>query len=953
MKHKFRRTVSIVLALLIVVLQFGVVSVSAASSSEGKTVYFKLPDEWKGRVDANTGEPIMPAAYVSGGTAGEHVPWVGERLTLVDAENDIYSYTIPADQVLINFNTGQQRDWQTVDLAIPGPDMIFLIDEGAGTKIATGHWEPYNTDEPRVAISTGVFQYVDSAEIKLYCYNCESAYYCVDGGEKIPYENGQTVSFGEETVPLQKTNITLTAVKGEQEYSYEYTFNKNNARTVYAKNSAGWDNVYVHYWGGEVNSVWPGVQMQLMDGSEDVYYCHIPSKSTNFKFNNGKKEGQSGTEQTVNLASQDIVEGVSEVYVINPLIEGESANLGEYVTLERALSDEPEEGKPVISVENVAAALGEEFNLVVSLKDVPQLSGYVLNIGYDSKVIEPVEKSAVLSSDLGDVITNTKSNGTLVAVCSSAKAKDYTEKATLVEIPFKVIAESTAQIKVTPKVADMFADENTEVVFPSSNLVSGKITVGVDKSELKSKLDFIESLDKNKYTAVSYQNALTAATNASAVYESVTATQDMVDSQTKLLQDAIDALVETQGDGNYFYFQNTAGWDTVYAYWWGSETACPAFPGIPATPVAGRDGYYCVELPEDATGLNFSNGKAGTDGGKQTDSITGDKLVIGNIFVPDPNDFYEKNGGLRYRGVSEKYVPNIYYFRNTTEWDPVYAYWWGSANECPAFPGILATKVDGTKDLYSVQLPDDATGLNFNNGKAGTDGGQQTDSITGDRLALGNVFIPNPEDSYEKNGGLRFRGVAEKYVPNTIYFKNVMKWDEVFVYWWGSSSECLPFPGIQPKKLAGTDDIYYVTLPEDASGYNFSNGKAGTDGGRQTSSITKFEAGKILVIDPASEYDKNGGKRYDAKYDVLEKYTTGIEVLLGDANNDGSVNVMDVTEIQRYIAQENLFDDTQMFVADVDSDGDVDINDATMIQRYIAGELDGSAIATTVKYRVA
>ena len=34
----------------------------------------------------------------------------------------------------------------------------------------------------------------------------------------------------------------------------------------------------------------------------------------------------------------------------------------------------------------------------------------------------------------------------------------------------------------------MFADENTEVSFPSSNLVAGKITVGVDKSVLKEKL---------------------------------------------------------------------------------------------------------------------------------------------------------------------------------------------------------------------------------------------------------------------------------------------------------------------------------------------------------------------------------------------------------------------------------------------------------------------------------
>lgn len=843
MKHKSKKTISLILALLLVVLQCGVLSVNAASSSEGKTVYFKLPDEWKGRVDANTGETILPAAYVAGGTDGEHVPWVGEHLTLVDEANDIWSYTIPGDQTLINFNTGQQRDWQTVDLAIPGDNMIFLIDNGAGTKTATGHWEPYNTDEPRVAVSTGVFQFVGEVTINLYCYNCDNAYYTVDGGEEIVFENGQAVTIGGDIAPLSATNITLTAVKGDESYSYEYTFTKNNSRTVYAKNSAGWDDVYVHYWGGESTSIWPGVKMKKYADSEDVYYCEIPSKSTNYKFNNGGSEGTDESQQTVNLATQDIVEGVSEVYVINPLIEGESANLGEYVSLDRALSDEPVEGMPILSVDNAAPALGEEFMLNVNLQNVPQLSGYVANIVFDKNVITPVENSTVISSKLGDVITNVKSNGELSIVCSNADAVDYTEKDLLVSIPFKVVASETQQIKVSVKVADMFADEETEVSFPSSNIVAGKITVGVDKSVLEEKIAYINDLDESKFTAVSYQNALTVAKNAQSVLDSLTSTQDVVDAQVALLTQAIDALVETQGDGNYFYFKNTTQWEDVYAYWWGSEEACPAFPGI------------------------------------------------------------------------------------------------------------TATKVDGTVNLYSVQLPEDATGLNFNNGKAGTDGGEQTDSITGEKLALGNVFVPDPNDSYEKNGGLRFRGVSEKYVPNTIYFKNVMNWDDVYTYWWGSTaSECLPFPGVKPKKLAGTNDIYYVTFPEDATGFNFSNGKAGTDGGEQTSSISTFEPGKILVIDPDSAYEKNGGIRYNAYYDILEKYTTGLDVLIGDVDKDGTVRVTDATLIQKSALSEVELDDVQTFAADVNGDGAINITDATAIQKYIVKLESDSRIATYEKY---
>ncbi len=914
MKHKFSKPVSLILALLIVLLQFGVVTANASSSSKGQTVYFKRPAEWKGRVDANTGAEILPAAYVAGGTDGQHVPWVGEHMTLVDEENDIWSYTIPGDQTLLNFNTGQQRDWQTVDLAIPGGDMIFLIDNGAGTKTATGHWEPYNTEEPRVAINTGVFQFVGEVTINLYCFNCDSAYYSVDGGEQTSFESGQPVTIGADTAPLSSTDITLTAVKGETSYSYEYTFNKNNSRTVYAKNAAGWDHVYIHYWGGESTSVWPGVKMKPYGDSEDVFYCEIPSKSTNYKFNNGGKENAEGSEQTVNLATQDIVEGVSEVFVINPLSEGESANTGEYVSLDRALSDEPVEGMPIIAVESLAPAFNEEFGLDLTLRNVPQLSGYVVNLSFDKSVIAPVSESGEIDATLGKVIYNTKVNGDLVLVCSGANAVDYTEKALLVSVPFKVVASESKQIKVGVKVSDMFADENTEVPFTSSNLVAGKVTVGVNKSVLKEKLDYISGLDESKYTAVTYRSAVTAAKNAQAVYDSVTATQDTVDAQAEALTEAIDALVETQSDGDCFYFKNTPGWDEVYAYWWGGETPCAAFPGIKATPVSGRPGCFFVELPEDAAGLNFNSGKAGSEGGQQ---------------------------------------PNIFYFRNTVGWEAVYAYWWGGETPCAAFPGIPATKVDGATNLYSVQLPEDATGLNFNSGKAGSEGGQQTDSITGDKLTLGNVFIPDPEDSYEKNGGIRYRGVSEKYVPNTIYFKNVMKWDEVYAYWWGSTTECLPFPGVKPKKLAGYDDIYYITFPEDATGFNFSNGKPGSEGGEQTSSISAFEKGKILIIDPDSAYEKNGGTRYNASYDLPEKYTTGIDVLVGDVDGDGTVSITDATYVQLKAAELLTLDDVQAIAADVNGDGVINVDDATLIQKYCVEIETDTQIGSHIKYRAA
>ena len=62
-----------------------------------------------------------------------------------------------------------------------------------------------------------------------------------------------------------------------------------------------------------------------------------------------------------------------------------------------------------------------------------------------------------------------------------------------------------------------------------------------------------------------------------------------------------------------------------------------------------------------------------------------------------------------------------------------------------------------------------------------------------------------------------------------------------------------------------------------------------------------------------------------------------IENKLGDVNFDGSVNVADATEIQKYLASLVTFTDKQISLADIDGDGKISIQDATRIQRISAG----------------
>lgn len=58
--------------------------------------------------------------------------------------------------------------------------------------------------------------------------------------------------------------------------------------------------------------------------------------------------------------------------------------------------------------------------------------------------------------------------------------------------------------------------------------------------------------------------------------------------------------------------------------------------------------------------------------------------------------------------------------------------------------------------------------------------------------------------------------------------------------------------------------------------------------------------------------------------------------VLGDADLDGELSIIDATHIQRYLAQLTTFNDKQLLLSDVDCDGVVSIIDATRIQLSLA-----------------
>ena len=60
--------------------------------------------------------------------------------------------------------------------------------------------------------------------------------------------------------------------------------------------------------------------------------------------------------------------------------------------------------------------------------------------------------------------------------------------------------------------------------------------------------------------------------------------------------------------------------------------------------------------------------------------------------------------------------------------------------------------------------------------------------------------------------------------------------------------------------------------------------------------------------------------------------------LMGDTDANGTINVKDATQIQKFAAKLVELDETSEALADVDLDGKVNVKDATAIQKAIFGQ---------------
>ena len=148
-----------------------------------------------------------------------------------------------------------------------------------------------------------------------------------------------------------------------------------------------------------------------------------------------------------------------------------------------------------------------------------------------------------------------------------------------------------------------------------------------------------------------------------------------------------------------------------------------------------------------------------------------------------------------------------------------------------------------------------------------------------------------------------------------------------------------------------TKDEYYALI-KDSAEMNYTGGWLLNTGSWIADHSTLYKAHydadtqKMAVDTTATGYEENYDDMYDYATDWMMSRAAWLSEqwapdytpspLLGDANLDGEVNVIDATVIRRSEAKMITLSDEATITADVDNDGDITIVDATLIQRWEA-----------------
>ncbi len=250
---------------------------------------------------------------------------------------------------------------------------------------------------------------------------------------------------------------------------------------------------------------------------------------------------------------------------------------------------------------------------------------------------------------------------------------------------------------------------------------------------------------------------------------------------------------------------------------------------------------------------------------------------------------------------TEKDESSTVYLINSAKWSNAYVYVWFDNNEQLAlWPGVQMTKVGSMSDgvhIYSYTFDKMYDYIIFN-----SSAGNQSDDL--------------------------------EFVPNGCYDNLKGEWVNIYDY-----------KPEEPSEDSGDEQAPDVptVLPTQQETESPTQIKPGSTPGDQEVEPTEAEPSEPVVeptepiLEPTEQEDPT--EQDPLPTEPVVNPTEPVELLIGDVNGDGEINIFDVTYIQCHIAEwekYKVLDERQIIVADTTFDGNINIFDATRIQMYIA-----------------
>ena len=372
---------------------------------------------------------------------------------------------------------------------------------------------------------------------------------------------------------------------------------------------------------------------------------------------------------------------------------------------------------------------------------------------------------------------------------------------------------------------------------------------------------------------------------------------------------------------NYVYCENEAGWGTVTVYMWNSTSDTnAAWPGVAMTNIGGNEWRY--EVPKSFKNVIFSN-----NGQSQTEDLTfpgkdymwNNKTKTWSIRDTSPlqiSSFATDLAAPQYNGTAitlsaeAEGEGTVYYKFSVT---------FGSSTT------VLSDFSTSNKAVWTPQTAGTYT-LTYDFKDAKGNLNQRTKEYViedGSSVVTPYIKTVTPNGGDIRNGSNVQINVAAgggKTGTNLLFYKYTIK---------NPSGDISNVPYY-------TRTTSYTFTPTALGLHTLTVNVQGSDNKTIERSYVFSSVGSVTPTTPPETQPVV--QPTDASPAPTQAPTeSSVPVTYGDADGDGDVTILDVTYIQRFMADVPLSKEFNERNADVDGDGDVTIIDATLIQRFMVG----------------